>query len=519
MKKITTNKIITTLLLTLTLTSTASASTLNLYKTNLKLAPVNTYKVKRVLPKIKTTQMTTKSFFGDVLGAVGDGVSAVVNTTGDAVGAVVHGTGEVVGGIVHGTGDAIGTVIGDKDTGNKIVDPLGIFDDPQRAVDPLGVFDDPRKVTDPLGIFDDRKRKEGIAERVVDPLGLLNKPDRLIDPLGLLHKDKKNSNNSNNNKEKEKLIVDLNVLRHKRTIPSSVLQKASLNKNVIGIDLRQPGSSNDKKNPGNNGKLVIPEGVLGNNNSNNNNNNKENKGLPDSTRERLLIPQSVLDKLRRHDLPTIEMPMPDLSNARPTPLPNQEPPARLVGEESKCGTPYPKDIDGHWGEIFVRRMYDLCITEGYADGLFRPNQSITRAELVKMALVARGISPNNGCYDNDCGSPFVDLDQWQGKWIRPAWDLGIIQGYGNRFYPNRAITRAEAVKVVLKTFGYKPLPVQKSFFNDVNGWATGWIEAAHLIGLVQGIGNGNFDPDRAITRAEAAKVVVKMLEYWDTQIN
>jgi hypothetical protein len=187
---------------------------------------------------------------------------------------------------------------------------------------------------------------------------------------------------------------------------------------------------------------------------------------------------------------------------------------------SACnGRAYPKDIDGHWAEIYVRRLYDLCIIEGYGDGKFHPNQNITRAELVKMALYAKGIKPNSGCYDSDCGSPFTDLDMWQGKWIRPAWDKNIVEGYSyNRFRPNKAITRAEAVKIILATYGEDPENTDKSFFNDVSGWSTGWIEKAHELGIVQGIGNGNFDPNRAITRAEAAKIIAKMMEHWDTKI-
>jgi hypothetical protein len=187
---------------------------------------------------------------------------------------------------------------------------------------------------------------------------------------------------------------------------------------------------------------------------------------------------------------------------------------------SECdGRLYPKDINGHWAEIYIRRLYDLCIIEGYSDSSFRPNHNVTRAELVKMSLYSKGIDPNPGCYDADCGSPFTDLDMWQGKWIRPAWDRNIVKGYSkNKFAPNKPITRAEAVKVVLATYGYSPLNTSDSFFNDVNGWSVGWVEKAHQIGLVQGVGNGNFDPNRPITRAEAAKIIAKIMEYWDTPV-
>lgn len=200
----------------------------------------------------------------------------------------------------------------------------------------------------------------------------------------------------------------------------------------------------------------------------------------------------------------------------------QEPSAEPVSTEeiSACnGRPYPKDIDGHWAEIYVRRLYDLCIIEGYGDGTFKPQQHVTRAELVKMALYSKDIEPDAGCYDNDCGTPFDDLDAWQGKWIRPAYFRNVVEGYDhNKFRPNQSITRAEAVKVVLATYGYSPVSTNRSFFNDVHGWSVGWVERAHEIGLVQGIGNGNFDPNRPITRAEAAKIIAKMMEHWDTEI-
>ncbi len=184
---------------------------------------------------------------------------------------------------------------------------------------------------------------------------------------------------------------------------------------------------------------------------------------------------------------------------------------------SSCTPKYPRDIDGHWSEIYVRRLYELCVVEGYSENqTFRPNQYITRAELTKMALAAAKIGRELNCKTDACGTPFTDLQGWQGQWIRAAYDRGIIIGFDNSrtFLPNREITRAEATKVVLATFGLQPVYVEHSFFFDVTGWATGWIEKAHLLGFVQGIGQGNFAPERPITRAEAAKIIAKALEYF-----
>ncbi len=194
-------------------------------------------------------------------------------------------------------------------------------------------------------------------------------------------------------------------------------------------------------------------------------------------------------------------------------------PAPQPPEYGNCrNNRYPSDINGHWAEIYIRRLYDLCITIGFRDGTYRPEQHVTRAELVKMALYAAKIPTQSGCYDNDCGTPFLDLDMWQGPILRTAWDRRIVES-AERFYPNQDITRAGATKIILAAFGYTPVYTTKSFFNDVYGWATGWIERAHSLGIVQGIGNGGFNPNGLVTRAEAAKIIAKTIEMEDTRIN
>ena len=101
---------------------------------------------------------------------------------------------------------------------------------------------------------------------------------------------------------------------------------------------------------------------------------------------------------------------------------------------------------------------------------------------------------------------------WQGKWIRPAYDRGIAEGYSTTlFMPNRAITRAEATKVILATFGYSAAQTVQSYFSDVNGWSSGWVQTAYQNGFINGYGNGYFRPDQSITRAEAAKIISNII--------
>ncbi|MCC6643272.1 S-layer homology domain-containing protein [Candidatus Peregrinibacteria bacterium] len=129
-----------------------------------------------------------------------------------------------------------------------------------------------------------------------------------------------------------------------------------------------------------------------------------------------------------------------------------------VAEASKCpGVNYPTDIENSSFKAVIRAAYDICLVKGYEDGTFRPDQGLTRAEATKIIVLATGNIAKQGCYDADCGSPFNDLVMWQGPWIRSAWDTKTVSGVGpNTFAPNRQITRAEAAALVVKAFKIPP---------------------------------------------------------------
>ncbi|WP_178075865.1 Ig-like domain-containing protein [Paenibacillus oralis] len=83
----------------------------------------------------------------------------------------------------------------------------------------------------------------------------------------------------------------------------------------------------------------------------------------------------------------------------------------------------------------------------------------------------------------------------------------------NKFEPNRAITRAEFVVLVVRGLGLKEEPKSDLFLDvSANDWFTGSIGAALIAGLVQGDGN-NFNPNTPITREEMAVIAQKAIEY------
>ncbi|MDY5229999.1 MAG: S-layer homology domain-containing protein [Eubacteriales bacterium] len=151
---------------------------------------------------------------------------------------------------------------------------------------------------------------------------------------------------------------------------------------------------------------------------------------------------------------------------------------------------------------------------GYADGTFRPDNNMSRAEAA--AIFARLISEQKG--EKISGkSDFADVksNEWYSKFIGYIKKYGIIKGYDNNtFKPGENISRAEFVAMTVRF---------NSLFNDVkkgsytvkytdvasNYWAYSDIAYAKYAGWLNGYADGTFKGDNAITRAEVVTVVNK----------
>ena len=106
-----------------------------------------------------------------------------------------------------------------------------------------------------------------------------------------------------------------------------------------------------------------------------------------------------------------------------------------------------------WYNNAVSTLSRMGILGGYEDGSFRPNDSITRAEFAKIAVSFfeyEDISAENIFTDVAAGS-------WYENFVAVAAKLGLIEGYaGNVYRPNESITRAEACTIINRTLGRAP---------------------------------------------------------------
>ena len=103
----------------------------------------------------------------------------------------------------------------------------------------------------------------------------------------------------------------------------------------------------------------------------------------------------------------------------------------------------------------VDTLVSLGIVEGFEDGSFQPNGTVTRAQMAKMIYVLRTGKSDASAYNDDKTS-FTDIgSHWARGYIKYCQSLGIIAGKSNTiFAPNATVTAQEAAKMLLVTLGY-----------------------------------------------------------------
>ena len=103
----------------------------------------------------------------------------------------------------------------------------------------------------------------------------------------------------------------------------------------------------------------------------------------------------------------------------------------------------------------VDMLTALGVIDGYEDGSFQPDKTVTRAEMAKMIYIIRTGSSDASAY-NDDATTFTDItDHWARGYIKYCQSLGVISGKSTTIFdPNSTVTTQEAAKMLLVTLGY-----------------------------------------------------------------
>ncbi len=163
------------------------------------------------------------------------------------------------------------------------------------------------------------------------------------------------------------------------------------------------------------------------------------------------------------------------------------------------------DLYAVWEE--TDEVYHKAYMNGYPDGTFGPERTITRAEAAQLLY---------GLLDDKTGgysAYFTDVDNgaWYAEAVKVLSSKGIIAGSNGMFEPDRPVTRAEFAAMAARFSGEDGKGV--NVFSDVfaDEWYYGAVSCAAQNGWISGYPDGTFRPQNSITRAEAVTIVNKML--------
>ena len=154
----------------------------------------------------------------------------------------------------------------------------------------------------------------------------------------------------------------------------------------------------------------------------------------------------------------------------------------------------------------VDTLVSLGVIEGFENGSFQPNGTVTRAQMAKMIYVLRTGNSDASAY-NDDKTTFTDINgHWARGYIKYCQSLNIIAGKSSTiFAPNASVTAQEAAKMLLVTLGYD---AQKAGLVGA-GWASKTNALADEAGLLEDV-NTSFTA--ACPRQYAAQLIYNAID-------
>ncbi len=179
------------------------------------------------------------------------------------------------------------------------------------------------------------------------------------------------------------------------------------------------------------------------------------------------------------------------------------------------------DTSGHKDEIAIEYLKTKNVIQGYDDGTFRPNNSINRAELLKILVGGAGYAkPNETTYKN-C---FPDVKtQWFAPYVCFAKEKSWVSGYPDGYFrPEKKINKVEAMKMLVHSQGI-PAAVntesQTSVYTDVNLklWFGQYMAVVEAMKIVD-TGMQLYKPASFITRGEISSNIFRAMLILEQQV-
>lgn len=194
---------------------------------------------------------------------------------------------------------------------------------------------------------------------------------------------------------------------------------------------------------------------------------------------------------------------------------------RETGEPTQLEKLKAQDIEGHWAQ----RQLELMVAYKALDvknGEVRPNEPVTRGELIKMLVLARssGRSPilYSSADSKSARASFDDVaaDSSYFVYVETALEQNLIDVGDGSFNPSGKVSRDEMAELIVRALGFNALAnydhIFKASFKD-SAQIENKGQAAIVVGLkIMSLSNGKFLPKKQVTRGEASAAFFRYLQ-------
>ncbi|PEF47076.1 S-layer protein [Bacillus cereus] len=181
--------------------------------------------------------------------------------------------------------------------------------------------------------------------------------------------------------------------------------------------------------------------------------------------------------------------------------------AGVVSPVAAAGKSFPDVPAGHWGLDSINYLVDKGAIEGKPDGTYAPAEEIDRASAAKIMAITLGLKVEEGAQPS-----FKDAkNHWASKYIAAVEKAGVVRGDGKEnFSPDKKIDRASFASMIVGAYNLKDKvngELVTKFEDLLDHWGEEKANILIHLGLSEGTGGNKWEPNKSVSRAEAAKFI------------